>query len=101
MAPAAGEVCRSLKHRRARTMTLLKSRRVTNLVRHVMDEWLPPAIREFRPLSKALALAFHGPDFDLDFKRKAFGMTEEEFAAACARLRGGRKKAYRVTDWSG
>ena len=77
---------------------MLKSRRVTNLVRRVMDDWPPPAIREFRPLSKALALAFHGPDFDLDFKRKAFDMTEEEFAAAYARLSSGCKKAYRVTD---
>src|SRR5207244_11714526 len=59
---------------------LWKSRGVTNLVRHVMDDWLPPVIREFRPLSKVLALAFHGPHFDLDFKRKAFAMTDEEFA---------------------
>jgi len=77
---------------------MLKSRRVTNLVRHIMDDWLPPVIREFRPLSKALALAFHGPHFDLDFKRKAFAMTDTEFAAAYARLPSGRKKAYRLTD---
>ena len=81
-----------------RMLKSLKSRRVSNLVRHVMDEWLPPAIREFRPLSKTLALAFHGPGFDLDFKRKAFAMTDEEFAAAYVRLPSGRKKAYRLTD---
>lgn len=75
-----------------------KSRRVTNLVRHVLDDWLPPAIREFRPLSRALALAFHGSHFDLDFKRKAFAMTNEEFAAAYARLPSHRKKVYRTTD---
>lgn len=77
---------------------LLKSRRVTNAVRYLMDDWLPPAVRELRPLSKVLALAFHGRHFDLDFKRRAFTMSPDEFAAAYARLPRGRRSAYRTTD---
>src|SRR6516164_3481561 len=76
----------------------LKSRRFTNVVRYLLDNWLPPALREFRPLSKLLALLFHGRHFDLDFKRKAFAMSDEEFARAYARLGKGQKEAYRTTD---
>lgn len=76
----------------------LKSRRFTNLVRYLLDDWLPPAVREVRPLSKALALLFHGKHFDLDFKRKAFAMSDEEFAQAYARVGKGQKSAYRTTD---
>jgi ubiquinone/menaquinone biosynthesis C-methylase UbiE len=68
------------------------------LARHVLDDWLPPVIREFRPLSKVLAVAFHGRSFDLDFKRKAYDMSCAEFAAAYARLPSGCKHAYRTTD---
>jgi ubiquinone/menaquinone biosynthesis C-methylase UbiE len=76
----------------------LKARRFTNFVRYVLDNWMPPVLREFRPLSKVLALAFHGKHFDLDFKRKAFTMSDEEFAQAYARLGKGQKAAYRTTD---
>jgi ubiquinone/menaquinone biosynthesis C-methylase UbiE len=76
----------------------LKNRRVTNCVRYVLDDWLPPVVREFRPLSKALALLFHGSHFDLDFKRKALQMSDQEFAAAYQRLPNGKKSAYRTTD---
>lgn len=76
----------------------LKSRRVTNAVRYLLDDWLPPAVRELRPLSRLLALAFHGRHFDLDFKRRAFAMSAEQFAAAYARLPRGRRSAYRNTD---
>jgi ubiquinone/menaquinone biosynthesis C-methylase UbiE len=78
----------------------LKCRRVTNLVRYFLDDWLPPVVREFRPLSKALAAAFHGRHFDLDFKRKAYSMSADEFAAAYVRLPKGRKSPYRTTDMS-
>src|SRR5262245_46207064 len=76
----------------------LKSRRMTNLIRYFLDDWLPPVVRDNRLLIWLLARSFHGPDFDLDFKRKAHEMSEEEFAAAYARLavKGGGR--YRATD---
>src|SRR5437588_6612311 len=76
----------------------LKSRRFTNVVRYLLDNWLPPAVREFRPLNKLLAVLFHGRHFDLDFKRKAHRMTDAEFSAAYARLPHGRQRPYRQTD---
>jgi ubiquinone/menaquinone biosynthesis C-methylase UbiE len=76
----------------------LKSRRATNSIRYLLDDWLPPVLREFRPLSQVLALMFHGRHFDLDFKRKALSMSDEEFAEAYARVAKGQKSAYRVTD---
>jgi SAM-dependent methyltransferase len=75
-----------------------KSRRVTNCLRYVMDDWLPPIVREFRPLSRALANLFHGRHFDLDFKRKAYQMSEADFRAAYARLPEGKRSVYRLTD---
>jgi len=79
-------------------LTFLKGRRVTNAVRYVLDNWLPPVVRDFRPLNKLLALAFHGPEFDLDFKRRALQLSDEEFAAAYDRLKPNEKKPYRQTD---
>src|SRR5207253_2019227 len=79
-------------------LTFLKGRRVTNSIRYVLDNWLPPVVREFRPLAKVLALAFHGRDFDLDFKRRAHQLSDDEFAAAYDRLRPNQKRPYRLTD---
>ena len=79
-------------------LTFLKGRRVTNSIRYVLDNWLPPAVREFRPLAKVLALAFHGRHFDLDFKRRAHQLSDEEFAAAYDRLKPNCKRPYRLTD---
>jgi ubiquinone/menaquinone biosynthesis C-methylase UbiE len=79
-------------------MTALKDRRITNCVRYVLDDWLPPVMRELRPLNKLMAVFFHGPHFDLDFKRKAHQMTDAEFSAAYARLPRGRRRPYRDTD---
>src|SRR5262249_27010164 len=39
-----------------------------------------------------------GPHFDIDFKRKAFQLSEEEFAAAYARLQGNQTAPYCLTD---
>jgi 2-polyprenyl-3-methyl-5-hydroxy-6-metoxy-1,4-benzoquinol methylase len=79
-------------------MPALKDRRITNCVRYFLDDWLPPVMREFRPLNKLMAVLFHGPHFDLDFKRKAHRMTDAEFSAAYARLPHGRERRYRETD---
>lgn len=78
----------------------LRDRRVTNLVRHVLDEWLPPAVREWRPLNRWMAVAFHGPAFDLDFKERAFAMSRREVTAAYEALAagGGRYRDSDTTD---
>ena len=66
-----------------------KDRRFTNLVRYCLDEWLPPVVRERRALNWLLARLFHGKGNDIDFKRKAPHMTDEEFAAAYTRVNTG------------
>ncbi len=75
----------------------LKQRRVTNVIRYVLDEWLPPAVRELRPLNRLMADLFHGPGFDLDFKEKAFAMSDAEIAEAYARVAAGQSR-YRECD---
>jgi SAM-dependent methyltransferase len=76
----------------------LKNRQITNLIRYALDDWLPPVLRDNRLLFKVIGRLFHGPKFDLDFKRKAYSMTEEEFkeAYACLQVKG--KDRYRPTD---
>jgi ubiquinone/menaquinone biosynthesis C-methylase UbiE len=73
-----------------------KQRRFTNLIRYFLDDWLPPVLRDNRLLFRAMGYVFHGPTFDLDFKRKAHAMTEEEFAQAYERLQV--KERYRPSD---
>jgi hypothetical protein len=80
-----------------RVVAPLLARRVTNAVRYLLDDWLPPVIRELRPLNRLLVNAFHGRDFDLDFKEKAFSMTRGEFKAAYERLGAGAAR-YRDCD---
>lgn len=78
-------------------LALLRDRRITNAVRYVLDEWLPPVVRESRTLNRALAKAFFGTDFDLDFKEKAFSMSAKEIAGAYERLAAGAER-YRASD---
>ena len=66
----------------------LVARRTTFYIRHAIDEWLPPVIREFAPLNRFVGRMFHGPKFDLDFKRHAFHMSRSEFARSYAELTG-------------
>jgi len=73
-----------------------KQRRFTNLIRYILDDWLPPVLRDNRLLFQAMGYVFHGPTFDLDFKRKAHAMTEEEFEQAYERLQV--KERYRPSD---
>lgn len=70
---------------------------MTGAVRRVLDDFLPPIIREWRPLNRWMATRFHGPAFDLDFKERAFTMTPREFADAYAALAAGGGR-YRDTD---
>jgi SAM-dependent methyltransferase len=82
---------------RARLSARLRDRRVTFVVRQLLDDYLPPVVREWRPLNRWMATRFHGPTFDLDFKERAFAMTSHELAQAYARLDSGGKR-YRDTD---
>jgi SAM-dependent methyltransferase len=75
----------------------LFDRRVTSQVRRLLDDWLPPVIREWRPLNAALARVVHGRAFDLDFKQRAFAMSDREFADAYARLAQGGAR-FRDSD---
>jgi ubiquinone/menaquinone biosynthesis C-methylase UbiE len=79
-------------------LSSLRDRRVTNVVRRVLDDWMPPVLRELRPLNRLLATVFfRGGVFDLDFKEKAFRMSDAEFAMAYERLAAGVER-YRPSD---
>ncbi len=75
----------------------LRDRRTTYWARRFFDDFLPPVIREWRPLNRWIANAFHGPRFDLDFKQRAFEMSPAEIAATYAALDAGHAR-YRDTD---
>lgn len=64
----------------------LRSRRVTNSIRFVLDDCLPPILRENRGLNALIAKLWFGGKIDLDFKEKAFTLSASEFGAAYARL---------------
>lgn len=80
-----------------RAIAPLLDRRVTNAVRYLLDDWLPPVVRELRPLNRLLTNLFHGREFDLDFKQKAFSMTSGELKATYERLGAGAGR-YRDCD---
>jgi SAM-dependent methyltransferase len=82
---------------RARLAARLRDRRVTYAARRLLDDFLPPVVREWRPLNRWMARQFHGPAFDLDFKERAFAMSSRELAAAYAALHAGAAR-YRDTD---
>src|SRR3954453_6876554 len=82
---------------RDRLTARLRDRRVTQAVRRVLDDFLPPVMREWRPLNRWMATRFHGPAFDLDFKERAFAMSPAEIAAAYAALDAGGAR-YRDSD---
>ncbi len=70
---------------------------MTRAIRHVLDDFLPPVVREWRPLNRWMTSLFHGPAFDLDFKERAFAMAPAELAAAYAALDAGGAR-YRDSD---
>jgi ubiquinone/menaquinone biosynthesis C-methylase UbiE len=75
----------------------LLDRRITSRVRVLLDDWLPPVVREWRPLNRVLARMVHGPNFDLDFKERAFHLTDREIAEAYDQLAQGGAR-FRDTD---
>jgi 2-polyprenyl-3-methyl-5-hydroxy-6-metoxy-1,4-benzoquinol methylase len=72
-------------------------RRITARIRRILDDFLPPVIREWRPLNRWMATIVHGRQFDLDFKERAFGLSPREFADAYAALSSGGAR-FRDTD---
>jgi ubiquinone/menaquinone biosynthesis C-methylase UbiE len=82
---------------RERLNARLRDRRVTSAVRRLLDDFLPPVVREWRPLNRWMATRFHGAGFDLDFKERAFAMSPAQIAAAYAALDSGGGR-YRDTD---
>jgi ubiquinone/menaquinone biosynthesis C-methylase UbiE len=72
-------------------------RRITTPVRRLLDDWLPPVVREWRPLNSLLARMVHGRNFDLDFKERAFHMSDREIADAYGELAQGGAR-FRDTD---
>jgi ubiquinone/menaquinone biosynthesis C-methylase UbiE len=82
---------------RERLKVRLRDRRVTYAARRFLDDFLPPVVREWRPLNRWLATRFHGPAFDLDFKERAFGMSAKEIAEVYAALDAGGGR-YRDSD---
>lgn len=65
----------------------LLNRRTTNAVRGLLDQWLPPVIRESPPFGWAVR-RWLGPNALPDFKYRAFRMSDQEFSAAYAALGG-------------
>lgn len=58
-------------------------RAVTYRIRQVLDDWLPPAIRDRRLFNWLPARVLFGEEADLflDFKERALGLTDHEFGA--------------------
>ena len=78
-------------------MRWLKRRVVTNRIRWVIDNLLPPIVSDARWFNRILARAMFGNrPFDLDFKEKALSMTDEQLVA-CA-CRWGDYEPYRESD---
>lgn len=82
---------------RDRLTARLRDRRVTSTVRRLLDDYLPPVVREWRPLTRWMANHFHGERFDLDFKERAFAMSPNEISTAYAALDAGGGR-YRDSD---
>jgi ubiquinone/menaquinone biosynthesis C-methylase UbiE len=65
------------------------NRRVTNILRAIMDEGLPPFIRDSRWfMTPIFRYWFKNRNLDLymDFKKRAYAMTDEEYARCYAEL---------------
>src|SRR5438309_10625607 len=67
------------------------NRRITNLVRHLMDNYIPLAIRDnYYVMLPFYFYWFHGsPDIAgiMEFKKRVYSMTDEEFARTYAELK--------------
>jgi ubiquinone/menaquinone biosynthesis C-methylase UbiE len=57
-------------------------RSITYVIRHVLDDWLPPVVRDRRAFMWPFARILFGKDaaLFLDFKARALNLSDEEFA---------------------
>ncbi len=65
------------------------NRTITNAIRYVMDEWLPPVLRDARWFMYPFFYIWYkgkNVKFYMDFKDIAYSMTEEEFSEAYRNL---------------
>jgi SAM-dependent methyltransferase len=79
----------------------IRSREFTNMVRFVLDECLPPVLRERRLLTEVVARVYLGSEyrhFDVDFKRHAAVMTDEELSQTYLKAAGMAGSRVRDTD---
>ena len=63
------------------------NRRIANAIRNLLDDGLPPVLRESLPV-KWLVRLWLGSNSLVDFKYRAFKMTDREFSDAYRRLAG-------------
>jgi ubiquinone/menaquinone biosynthesis C-methylase UbiE len=70
------------------------TRRFKSLVKTVLEDWVPPALLETRWLN-GWWIHFYNPRADLDFKRNALFMSDQEFAEAYAAV-----QTERGSEWS-
>lgn len=78
------------------------NRKLTNIIRYFMDEWIPPAIRDSRLFMRPFYwYAYKGKNIDevMDFKANVFKWSPEEFAEFYAK-RDTRFSNSRLTDLS-
>ena len=64
------------------------NRKTANVLRSILDDFLPPVIRESRPFAWGSKL-WLGRDAMPDFKERAFAMSKREFARAYQDVGGG------------
>jgi len=77
----------------------LLSRKATNKARWVIDNLLPPIVSDARWFNRILAHATYGRlPFDLDFKERAFFMTQRDFRAAYEALGVGIDRPSDATE---
>lgn len=63
------------------------NRRTANRLRWFLDNWLPPIVREGWPFTR-MVKSWLGSQSLPDFKERAFGMTDAQFAAAYRNISG-------------
>ncbi len=67
---------------------MILNRKITNTIRNIFDDWIPPAIRDSRWFMKfPLKLVFKNRfDFYSNFKREALQLSEKEYSEAYEKI---------------
>jgi len=63
------------------------NRKTANTLRNLLDDWLPPVVRESRPFAWVTKF-WLGPNSHVDFKHRGFAMSDSEFVEAYKQIRG-------------